>query len=47
MKVLQGSGSEPIDDIIKKSISETFAYMKPPSHGFISRPVDVVLVVNL
>lgn len=47
MKVLQGSGSEPIDDIIQKSISETFAYMKPPSHGFISRPVDVVLVVNL
>lgn len=47
MKMLQSSGSEPIDNIIKKSVSETLLYMKPPSHGLISRPVDVTLVINL
>lgn len=47
MKIIQSSGSSPIDEIIKKSVSETLSYMKPPSHGFISRPVDVTLVINL
>ena len=47
MKMLQSSGSVPIDNIIKKSVSETLLYMKPPSHGLISRPVDVTLVITL
>ncbi len=47
IKILQGSGSEPIDNIIKKSVSETLMYMKPPSHGFIARPVDVILIISL
>ncbi len=47
MKILQGSGSEPIDNIIKKSVSETLMYMKPPSHGLIARPVDVTLIISL
>lgn len=47
MKILQSSGSEPIDNIIKKSVSETLSYMKPPSHGIMARPVDVTLVISL
>lgn len=47
MKILQSSGSAPIDEIIKKSVSETLQYMKPPSHGLISRPIEVTLVINL
>ncbi len=47
MKILQSSGSAPIDDIIKKSVSETLQYMKPPSHGIISRPLEVTLVISL
>lgn len=47
IKILQGSGSEPIDNIIKKSVSETLMYMKPPSHGLIARPVDVILIISL
>ncbi len=47
MKILQSSGSDPIDEIIKKSVSETLQYMKPPSHGLISRPLEVTLVISL
>lgn len=47
MKILQSSGSVPIDNIIKKSVSESLQYMKPPSHGLISRPLEVVLVISL
>lgn len=47
MKILQSSGSVPIDNIIKKSVTETLQYMKPPSHGLISRPLEVVLVISL
>lgn len=47
MRIMQSSGSNPIDEIIKKSVSETLSYMKPPSHGLISRPVDVMLVISL
>lgn len=47
MKILQSSGSAPIDEIIKKSVSETLQYMKPPSHGLISRPLEVTLVISL
>lgn len=47
MRIMQSSGSGPIDEIIKKSVSETLSYMKPPSHGLISRPVDVTLVISL
>ena len=47
MKIIQSSGSVPIDEIIKKSVSETLMYMKPPSHGLISRPLEVTLVISL
>ena len=47
MRIMQSSGSGPIDEIIKKSVSETLSYMKPPSHGLISRPIDVTLVISL
>ena len=47
IKILQSSGSVQIDNIIKKSVSETLMYMKPPSHGFISRPLEVTLVISL
>ena len=39
--------SHSTDNIIKKSVSETLMYMKPPSHGFISRPLEVTLVISL
>lgn len=47
MTILQSSGSEPIDAIIKKSVMETLTFMKPPSHGLIARPVDATLIISL
>lgn len=47
MRIVQSSGTQAIDEIIKKSVSETLSYMKPPSYGFMSRPVDVTLVISL
>ena len=47
MRIVQTSGSGPIDDIIKKSVSETLSYMKPPSFGLMSGSAELTLIVSL
>jgi len=47
IKISTSSGSRMIDDTIIKVVEDTLRYMKPPSHGIISRPVDVTLVLEL
>ena len=45
--LLQTSGSGPIDTSINKAVKDTLKYMKPPSHGFIARPIEVSLTIEL
>ncbi len=47
IKMVKQSGSENIDNSIKRVINDTLTYMKPPSHGIISKPVVITLSVNL
>lgn len=47
IKISQSSGSEIIDNTIKKVINDTLKYMKPPSHGILSRSNDVTLTIEL
>lgn len=47
IKMSASSGSPSIDASIKKIVTETFSYMKPPSHGIISKSVDITLTVEL
>lgn len=47
IKITTSSGSELIDASVKKVITDTLTYMKPPSHGIISRPVDITLTAEM
>lgn len=47
IKMTSSSGSVAIDSSVKKIINETLTYMKPPSHGIMSKPVTITLVVEL
>ena len=47
VKLVSSSGSNLIDASVRKVIKETLNYMKPPSHGIISKPIDITLVAEL
>lgn len=47
IKMAESSGTPSIDASIKKIVTETFTYMKPPSHGIMSKSVDITLTVEL
>ncbi len=47
IKVVASSGSELIDAAVKKVITDTLTYMKPPSHGIISKSVEVTLSAEM
>ena len=47
IKITHSSGSPAIDASIEKIVNETLTYMKPPSHGIMSRAVNVTLTVEL
>lgn len=47
IKMVSSSGSPSIDNSIKKVITDTLTYMKPPSHGIISKSVVITLSVEL
>lgn len=47
IKMTTSSGSPSIDASIKKVVTDTLTYMKPPSHGLISKSVDITLSVEL
>lgn len=47
IKMASSSGSVAIDASVEKVIGDTLTYMKPPSHGIISKPVTVTLTVEL
>ena len=47
IKVVSSSGSELIDATVKKVITDTLTYMKPPSHGIISKSVEVTLSAEM
>ena len=47
IKMTASSGTPAIDASVKKVINDTLTYMKPPSHGIISRPVDITLTLEL
>lgn len=47
IKITSSSGSPSIDASIEKVVNEIITNMKPPSHGLISRPANVTLVVEL
>ena len=47
IKMVSSSGSEAIDNSIKKVINDTLTYMKPPSHGIMVKPVYVTLTIEM
>ena len=47
LKLVSSSGSNQIDAAARKVIRETLNYMKPPSHGIVSKPIDITLVAEL
>lgn len=47
LKIAQTSGSNQIDEIIKKSVRETLSYMKPPQSGFGTKSAEITLVIEL
>jgi len=47
LKMAQSSGSNNIDEIIKKSVKETLSYMKPPQSGFGTKSAEITLVIEL
>ena len=47
IKMANSSGSSAIDSSVKKVVNDTLTYMKPPSHGIISRPVEITLTLEL
>ena len=47
IKMVASSGSPSIDASVQKVVTDTLTYMKPPSHGIISRPVDITLTLEL
>ena len=47
IKMIESSGSPSIDASIKKVITDTLTYMKPPSQNLKSKVVDITLVIDL
>ncbi len=47
INVTASSGSPAIDNSVKKVINDTFKYMKPPSHGLLSRSAKITLILEL
>lgn len=47
VKLTDSSGSNAIDASVKKVINDTLKYMKPPSHGIISKSQTVTLCIEL
>ncbi len=47
IKMVSSSGSPAIDASIEKIVNETLTYMKPPSHGIISKPANITLTVDM
>ena len=47
VKMAASSGSVPIDSSIRKIVSETLTYMKPPAHGIASKTADITLIIEL
>ena len=47
IKIADSSGSPAIDYSIKKVISETLTYMKPPAHGIVAKSADITLIIEL
>ncbi len=47
LKIASSSGSNNIDEIIKKSVKETLSYMKPPQSGFGTKSAEITLVIEL
>ncbi len=47
IKITTSSGSELIDASVKKVITDTLTYMKPPSHGIISKPINITLTAEM
>ena len=47
IKITTSSGSQLIDASVKKVITDTLTYMKPPSHGIISRPINITLTAEM
>lgn len=47
LKIVNGSGSEQIDEIIQKCVYETLSYIKPPSSGLIGKNLEMTLVIEL
>ena len=47
INVTTSSGSTLIDAAVKRVITDTITYMKPPSHGLISKSVDITLTAEM
>lgn len=47
IKMATSSGSPSIDASIKKVITDTLTYMKPPAHGVISKSINITLCIEL
>ncbi len=47
IKINQSSGSRLIDNSVKKVITDTLKFMKPPAQGFLSKPATITLTVEL
>jgi len=47
VKLISSSGSDQIDASVRKVVKETLNFMKPPSHGIISKPIDITLTTEL
>lgn len=47
IKMASSSGSPAIDASIKKVISDTLTYMRPPAHGIISKTANITLSIEL
>lgn len=47
MKLIKGSGSPEIDDIIQKCVYETLSYIKPPKAGLMEKNLEMTLIIEL
>ena len=47
INITTSSGSTLIDAAVKRVITDTITYMKPPSHGLISKSVDITLTAEM
>lgn len=46
MKLVRGSGSQEIDNMIQKCIYETFSYIRPPKTGFLEKNLAMTLIIE-